>query len=135
MPPSLIDTDTISALIKRNPNALAHSQTYLATHGKLTISLITRYEILRGLKAIRATAKEQAFERFCAVNEIIPITDAIILRATEIYADLHRRGLLIGDADILIAATALEHGRVLVTNNTNHFNRIPSLSLQSWLLP
>jgi tRNA(fMet)-specific endonuclease VapC len=55
------------------------------------------------------------------------------MRAAGIYADLHRRGLLIGDADILIAATALQHDCVLTTNNTNHFNRIAGLQLQNWL--
>ena len=57
------------------------------------------------------------------------------MRAADIYADLHQRGMLIGDADILIAATALEYGLDLVTNNTNHYARIVGLSLQNWLIP
>ena len=40
--------------------------------------------------------------------------------------------LLIGDADILIAATAIEHACVLASNNTAHFSRIPGLSLDNW---
>ena len=134
MLPTLIDTDTLSAIMKQRPSALTNAHAYLAVHNRLTLSVITRYEILRGLKAIRATAKEAAFAQFCGANLIVPITDAIILRAADIYADLYQRGMLIGDADILIAATALEHGLVLVTNNTNHFNRIANLQLQNWLV-
>jgi len=40
----------------------------------------------------------------------LPLTDAIVIRAATIYADLHQRGTLIGDADILIAATGSNTG-------------------------
>ncbi len=33
------------------------------------------------------------------------------------------------DADLLIAATALEHDLTLMTQNLRHFNRIPDLKL------
>ena len=39
------------------------------------------------------------------------------------------------DADLIIAATALEHSRVLVTGNTTHFAWIPSLTLENWRAP
>jgi antitoxin (DNA-binding transcriptional repressor) of toxin-antitoxin stability system len=42
------------------------------------------------------------------------------------------RGELIGDADILIAATALEHGLAIATGNIVHFERIPGLQVVNW---
>jgi tRNA(fMet)-specific endonuclease VapC len=135
MLPVILDTVTLSAIMRQNSLALAHARTYLAAHHRFTLSLITRYEILRGLKAKRATRQQNAFEQFCLSNTILPLTDAIIVRAAEIYADLHQRGMLIGDADILIAVTALEHGLELVTNNTNHYGRIAGLPLSNWLIP
>ncbi len=59
----------------------------------------------------------------------VRMTDEIIVRAADIYADLRTRGELIGDADILIAATALVHNLPLKTLNIKHFNRIPHLIL------
>ncbi|MEI8372578.1 MAG: PIN domain-containing protein [Planctomycetota bacterium] len=56
-----------------------------------------------------------------------------MVRAAEIYANLHRRGTLIGDADILIAATAQNHSLVLVTNNTKHFTNVTGLQILSWV--
>ena len=135
MPKSLLDTDTLSAVIKQNPTALSHSRSYLATYGLLTFSLITRYEVLRGLRAKNAIVQIAAFEKLCAVSEILPLTDAIVQRAAEIYGTLHQQGQLIGDADILIAATAIEHGLTCVTNNENHFKRIPDLIRANWLKP
>ena len=63
----------------------------------------------------------------------IVIDDAVVVRAASLYGDLHRRGELIGDADILIAATCLEHQCELVTNNASHFARIEGLVLQNWV--
>jgi predicted nucleic acid-binding protein len=51
----------------------------------------------------------------------------------EIYADLHRQGNLIGDAGILIAASALVNGCGVVTNNEKHFQRMSGLHLENWL--
>lgn len=101
----------------------------------MTLSLITRYEILRGLKAKGADAQAGAFERFRAANTVLPLTDGVAVWAAGVYADLYRRGLLIGDADILIATTALEYGLTLVTNNENHFRRIPGLVITNWRVP
>jgi len=133
MPKSLLDTDTLSAVLKHNPNALSHSRSYLAAYGLLTFSLITRYEVLRGLKAKNAVIQVAAFEKLCAASEILPLTDSVVLRAAEIYAALHQQGQLIGDADILIAATAITNGLTCVTNNENHFKRIPSSIRENWL--
>lgn len=131
-PKTLLDTDVLSALMRRTPTVFNRARGYLADHPVLTISLITRYEILRGLKARNATARLAAFDAFCAGNEVLPITEQIVVRASDIYADLHRSGQLVSDADILIASTAIEHGLVLATNNVAHFARISGLQIDNW---
>jgi tRNA(fMet)-specific endonuclease VapC len=130
---ALLDTDILSALMRQRPVALVHARTYLAVHHHLTFSIITRYEILRGLHAKNATAQLAAFDQLCSVSTILPLTDTIVVRAAIIYADLHQHGTLIGDADILIAATGLEHGLVVVTNNESHYQRIAGIQLENWL--
>ena len=132
-PKTILDTDILSALMRRTPVVLNRARSYSADHSKLTLSLITRYEILRGLKAKNAITQSASFNVFCANNEVLLITEQIIIRASDIYADLHRRGQLIGDADILIASTAIEHGLVLATNNVAHFRRISGLQIDNWL--
>jgi tRNA(fMet)-specific endonuclease VapC len=131
----LVDTDILSSVMRKEPRAYAKAHEYLAIHGELTISMMTRYEILRGLMAKQAVVQLSAFDRFCGANIVLPLTEKIIIRAAGIYGELHRGGALIGDGDILIAATALESGLSLVTNNTDHFNRISGLQLLNWLEP
>ena len=132
-PKTLLDTDVLSGLMRKTPAALNRARTYLADHRRLTISLLTRFEILRGLKAKHATAQLAAFDSFCMNNEVLPITDRVIVLAADIYADLHIRGQLIPDADILIAATALDNSRVMATNNLADFGRIAGLRIDNWL--
>ena len=130
---ALLDTDTLSALMRREPKVVAHAQNYLKFRPQLSISIITRYEILRGLHAKSATAQVQRFEQLCQKLEVLPLTDEIIVRAAKIYVSLHQSGQIIGDADILIAATALKNVLSLVSNNEKHFQPIDDLILDNWV--
>ena len=51
-----------------------------------------------------------------------------------IRASLERKGKVISDNDMLIAATALVRNAILVTNNTREFSRIDGLKLDDWTL-
>jgi len=133
---ALLDTDTLSEVIKgRDPLVAQRAQKYLQTHKRFTFFIITRYEILRGLKAKEALQQITFFEERCRESRILPLTDTVVVQAAEIYADLYRSGRLISDADILIAATALTHDLTLVTENTGHFERITGLRVESWRSP
>ncbi len=64
---------------------------------------------------------------------MLQINDDVIKQAANIYADLYRRGQLIQDADILIAASAIANGFGVATNNLSHFARIAGLHIDNWL--
>ena len=130
---SLLDTDTLSEIMKSRDAAVSRKACeYLIQFGAFTFSLITRYEILRGLKAKNAVVQTAAFDKRCQESQVLPLTDAVVVRAADLYAYLRTRGQLISDADLLVAATALIHNLVLVTNNIDHFGRVPGLQLDRW---
>jgi tRNA(fMet)-specific endonuclease VapC len=129
----LLDTDILSAIMRRQPQATTRGRAYLLQHRRFTFSVVTRYEVLRGLLAKAAVRQQQAFAQLCAVSTLLPLTDEIARQAAAVYADLHGRGELIGDADILIAATALAHGLAIATNNEAHFGRVAFLTIENWL--
>lgn len=129
----LLDTDTLSEIMKgKNVAVEQNARHYLKTHGQFRISVITRYEILRGLKAKQAERQIAIFEDRCNKSYVYPVTDDIVMQASDIYAHLYKRGLLINDADILIGATALVYNLTLITGNVDHFNRVPNLICKSW---
>jgi tRNA(fMet)-specific endonuclease VapC len=130
---SLLDTDTLSEIIKGRDEAIANAAVaYLEEHKRFTFSVLTRYEILRGLEARGATRQRSAFEAQCLVSEVLPLTDEIVVRAAQVYGILYREGRLIGDADLLIAATALTQNIAVVTNNVDHFERVPGPVVETW---
>lgn len=130
---ALLDMDTLSLLMRGDEKVITRAKEYLQIHPAFSFSIITRYEILRGLKAKTAAKQLDAFAKFCAANQILQITDEAIVKASDIYADLYKSGSLIGDADILIAATAIVEDCLLVTNNERHFSRIADLQIENWL--
>ena len=131
--PVLLDTDTLSAIMRQHPIAVKNAQAYLKVYNRFLFSIITRYEILRGLKAKNATSQLLVFEHLCSNSQILVLTDDIVEKAASIYADLHQRGALIGENDILIAATALVYDLTVITNNEKHFKRIKELRYHNWL--
>lgn len=131
-PKVLVDSDTLSFYFKKYPKVIAEAQDYLQQNQIFTFSIISRFEIMRGMKVRNATGQLKFFDSFCRLNEIIELNDKIIIRAADIYADLYKSGQLVGDADILIAATALENNLPVVTNNESHFNRITDLQILNW---
>lgn len=133
MDESLLDTDILNEVLKqRNVNAVRHAADYLAAHGAFTISAITRYEVLRGLKNKNASAQLARFHVFCQHARILSVTNDVLDRTADLWVLGRRQGLAPQDADLIIAASALEHGRTLVTGNLSHFRWIPGLSLANW---
>jgi len=130
---ALLDTNIISAFMKGNSAAMDSVSQYVKRHKHISLSIITYYELLRGLKAIGSDKKIAAFQAFMAQCEIIPLTQPTIETAAEIYAALKNQGMLIEDADILIAATAINNGMSLVTDNIEHFRRVHGIKIHNWL--
>ena len=134
--PALIDTDTLSEVMKgRDPHVLEAAARYLRRWNRFHFSILTRYEVLRGLEAKRAQRQIERFQNRCAASTIIPLDPAIVDRAAFLYGELRRTGRPISDADILIAATALTLEVPVVTENRSHFSRIPGLEIESWRRP
>ncbi|HSL81928.1 MAG TPA: PIN domain-containing protein [Thermoanaerobaculia bacterium] len=63
---------------------------------------------------------------------LLPFGAAEARAAARIRAGLEAQGRTIGPYDILIAATALARGEVLVTHNTEELGRVEGLRLEDW---
>jgi tRNA(fMet)-specific endonuclease VapC len=134
--PCLLDTDILSEILKqKNALVLQKAVQYLHTYQRFTFSAITRYEVIRGLKAKGALRQLGRFQIFCQYSLILPLTNSVFDRAADLWASSHAAGRPQKDADLLIGATALEHGLTLVSGNTADFSWIPGLALEDWRQP
>jgi len=128
-----LDTNIITAFLKNDLRVVEKVSNYLEKVDKLTINVISYYEILRGLKDLGSEEKLRRFGDFIQENELVWIRKETVEKAAEIYAYLKKDGNLIEDADILMAAIAIVEDLVLITNNPSHFNRVKGLRLENWL--
>jgi len=128
----ILDTDTLSFLIKGHHIALEHAKAYLQVYPRLTFSIITYYEIKRGLLYRDARRQLPLFEKLATKSEIIPLDVKIADVAASLYAKLRTEGRIIADADLLLAATAIALNAVFVTNNESHYEHIPGLMMENW---
>jgi tRNA(fMet)-specific endonuclease VapC len=96
------------------------------------ISEITLAELKFGVENSQNKEKNQkALDNFLSGIKIIPIFQAIEYYAKE-KARLRKSGKSIDDFDLLIGSTAVTFGLKMVTNNTNHFDRIKGIKLEDW---
>ena len=62
---------------------------------------------------------------------VIAIDEETCQRFGQIRGTLRKQGKLIGDLDLLIAASSLRHDLTLLTNNRRHFENIEGLRIES----
>lgn len=128
----LIDTDILSYYFKGDELVVKNFEKYLQVYELLEISLLTYYEITSGLLAKNALKQLSIFDDFVVGNIVIPVTEKSARISSELYSVLRQNGNIVDDIDLLIAGVAIENDMILVTNNENHFARIPGLNIQNW---
>jgi tRNA(fMet)-specific endonuclease VapC len=70
-------------------------------------------------------------ENFLSGVKILPIFHSLDVYAKE-KARLRKAGAPVDDFDLLIGATAIAYNLVLVTNNTEHFDRLKGIRIENW---
>lgn len=129
----LLDTNIFSYILRKNAIVDNKLREVTRSGNQVFLSCITYYEVKRGLLAVNATRQLADFQQFCTDYEVLFLDDIeIIEQACKIHADLKIKGTPIQDADVLIAATAITRGLVLVSNDSDLL-RVDGLSLENWL--
>ncbi len=130
----LLDTNIVSYILKKNINVNSRLRQATRSGQEVFISCITYYEVKRGLISINAARQLADFNQFCIDYDILFLDNIeIIEQACKIHADLKIKGTPIQDADVLIAATAIIRGLILVSHDSDLL-RVEGISLENWLL-
>ncbi len=129
----LLDTCTISFLLKGNANVIGHIKNVKPS--ELAISSITILELEYGFKLTKSKHLDNLYskwQRFLRSITVLDFSKETALVAANISASLKKAGLTIGAYDILIAATALSRNLICITNNISEFKRIEQLKVSDW---
>ncbi|MBO7571857.1 MAG: PIN domain-containing protein [Bacteroidales bacterium] len=98
------------------------------------ISVVTLAELYYGaVKSDRAEERMRDVDLISSNFLVLPI-DNVIETYGKNKAYLERSGMSIDDFDLLIGSTATNYDLVMVTENTKHFERIPNIKLENWVV-
>ncbi|MCL2411078.1 MAG: PIN domain-containing protein [Treponema sp.] len=128
-----LDTNIVTYYLKGNKTIIERVSAETDNANSIIIPPIVFYEIKRWLLTVNANKKLELFENMCSLSGIGIIERGVLEIASVIYSDLQKKGIIIGDNDILIASYCLYHNITLVTNNEKHFNNIADLKTANWL--
>jgi len=131
---NMLDTNLCIRVLRDRPAGLR--ERFNAEAETLCISTITLTELLRGAaKSARPAENRRGVERMTARLAVLDFNSRAAEHAGDIYAELERRGQLIGPYDILIAGHARSQGLVVITANLGEFRRVDGLRSEDWLAP
>ncbi len=127
----LLDTDVCISLLRGNQTVIAHRKKFT---DQIAVSFMTVAELYYGAeKSANLLKNRTVVEQFLLTVRIVNSNKAIMKRFGRLKAYLENQGSPLDDADLFIAATALETCNLLVTGNIKHFNRIDELKIDNWL--
>ena len=100
----------------------------------MSISAITEGELLFGL-AKKPDAKQLSLviHEFLIRVDVLPWDSAVAACYGKLRADMQKKGKILGNLDLLIAAHALALGLVLITND-RAFTQVEGLKIEDWTL-
>ena len=112
----ILDTDIAIDFLRRREYAQKLLKSW-AGEGLLAISTLTHLEIYQGMKTGEEGLTNAFLDGLISVAVDIPIAR----RAGTMLGGLRSKGMTIGIANAIIAATALQFGAPLLTNNIEHY--------------
>ena len=132
----LFDTDIITNIFKKQPALGLLARLAGIPRNQQHISTITVFEIVYG--ACKSDRPDYHLANL--QNILLPSVNILGFDSKAAYvcgrirAELEKAGTPLALADLEIAAIALANKFVLVTGNTRHFERIPDLTVENWLI-
>ncbi len=128
----LLDTDVCIEILRGNQTVIEKRQKY---NENVAISFMTIAELYYGAERSTARIKNLGIvDEFILSIEVINTDLHILKKFGELKSSLHKKSILLPDADILIASTALINCTKLITGNTKHFIRFENLILENWII-
>jgi predicted nucleic acid-binding protein len=128
----LLDTDACVFALRGSESV--YSRLTAVGLEAVAISVVTLAELRYGAAcSARPEVNHQVIDDFVNGVAVLGLDDEIARLFGGLKAQLRKRGGLIDDFDLLIAATAHRHRLSLITHNSDHFQRIPELQLEDWV--
>jgi predicted nucleic acid-binding protein len=131
----ILDSSVVIAAERQRETVAQLLRRIVSTAGdqRVALSAVGLTELVHAIYRAPNPVHRQNHERFIADlladMEVVPYAKATALLAGKIDGEQRAQGVTIPFADLLIGATALEHGYAVATVNLRHFQMIPGLQI------
>jgi len=128
----MLDTNIVIYTVKNRPSHVR--ETFKQHEGQMCISSVSLGELIYGAERSAQTERNLAdINGLIARMEVAAFEDHASEHFGQLRAELYKAGQPIGPYDMMIAGHARSMGLILVTNNTQEFERVPGLRLENWV--
>lgn len=128
----MLDTNMV-IMAMRHPDLPVHHRVVAHLRRDVCLSTVVYAELIYGIK--KSSKEEQnrrAISQFLEGVPVLPFDKNAAEHFGDIYADLDKKHMRIGDRDSLIAAHARSLGYTIVTDNIREFSRVEGLLYENW---
>jgi tRNA(fMet)-specific endonuclease VapC len=132
----LLDTNILSEIAKRNPNETFIKKLRAVPSPAIFTAVICVMELRHG--AMKRGNPSDFWliieQQILSKVRILDFSYHEAIKAGELIQQLYSLGRPIGIEDIMIGSIALCQDLTIVSGNTKHFQQIPGLRVENWLL-
>jgi len=137
----LLDTNVLSELRRPRPEPKVVAFVAAQPIDILHISVVTLAEIRFGIELLADAARRAELTDWMTHKvrpmfrqRVLPITEDIMLKWRLLVEEGRKTGQTFSQPDLIIAATALEHGLTLVSRDTKEFARARVPVFDPWIV-
>jgi toxin FitB len=135
----LLDTNSISEVIRSQPDPHVLEWFEATDESLLYLSVLTLGEIRKGIAGLPQSKRRTHLETWLELElgsrfsgRILPIDSGIADRWGLLAAEAKLKGKSLSAIDGLLAATALHHNLTIVSRNVSDFANTPAAVLNPW---
>jgi tRNA(fMet)-specific endonuclease VapC len=132
----IFDTDIYTNVMRKIPSEKLLDRLKKLTRRDQFTTTITIGEVYYGL--MKASNRPRLLKLFEDVvlprATILPFDFSAAKKYGDIRSFLEKQGTPLAHADLQIASIALSMNMILITGNLKHFQRVPQLTVENWLI-
>jgi tRNA(fMet)-specific endonuclease VapC len=126
-----LDTDILIALLRGNERARSTIAALEEKGESINTTMITAFELLKGAAASTREKDHSDVVGLLSQIGVLALTVEACSEAAQIIRTIRKSGEVIGEFDVLIAATAISNREDLLTRD-GQFGRIDRLNVRDW---
>lgn len=127
------DTSFVIDLLRGAKSAIDTLEWLEANRVPEKLSSVTVMELQEGIiRSGHPDEKKQRIQSVLTSKHIIAADQEVIMKAGTISGQLYQDGTPIDREDCMIGATAILEDEPVLTNNVDHFRRIPDLDVETY---